>query len=165
MKEEGTGRHILYSMFLWSINLSIWIILFFYPLWAWYWSLSFIIFLIVFFKLIQLPMMTEWELDSTSGYYYNESNGFYYDSSSGFYYSDAIGTDWFLGRWTLSFYLLHLRIRLYKYLLLTKLVVCNRQVGNTGRGTFFASILFELQTQETSFSKAIISLCKCRYKR
>ncbi|KGN43944.1 uncharacterized protein LOC101207712 isoform X3 [Cucumis sativus] len=33
----------------------------------------------------------KWELDSTSGYYYNESNGFYYDSNSGFYYSDAIG--------------------------------------------------------------------------
>lgn len=33
----------------------------------------------------------KWELDSTTGYYYNESNGFYYDSNSGFYYSDAIG--------------------------------------------------------------------------
>jgi len=33
----------------------------------------------------------EWENDSTSGYYYNQSNGFYYDPNSGFYYSDAIG--------------------------------------------------------------------------
>lgn len=46
------------------------------------------------FKLKQLWMMTEWEYDSTSGYYYNQTNGFYYDSSSGFYYSDTIGTDW-----------------------------------------------------------------------
>lgn len=47
----------------------------------------------VLFKLIQLSMMTEWEFDSTSGYYYNESNGFYYDSNSGFYYCDALGTE------------------------------------------------------------------------
>lgn len=33
----------------------------------------------------------EWEHDSTSGYYYNQSNGCYYDPNSGFYYTDAIG--------------------------------------------------------------------------
>lgn len=44
-------------------------------------------------KLIQLQLMTEWQYNSTSGYYYNQSNGFYYDANSGFYYSDAIGID------------------------------------------------------------------------
>lgn len=43
------------------------------------------------FELIQLLMMTEWDYDSTSGYYYNQSNGLHYDPNSGFYYSDAIG--------------------------------------------------------------------------
>ncbi|KAG6762742.1 hypothetical protein POTOM_033261 [Populus tomentosa] len=43
------------------------------------------------FKLTQLLMMTEWDYDSTSGYYYNQSNGLHYDPNSGFYYSDAIG--------------------------------------------------------------------------
>jgi len=38
-------------------------------------------------------MMTEWEYDSTSGYYYNKSNGFYNDPNSGFYYSDAVGME------------------------------------------------------------------------
>ncbi|XP_028765867.1 zinc finger protein ZOP1-like [Neltuma alba] len=33
----------------------------------------------------------EWEVDSSSGYYYRQTNGFYYDPKSGFYYSDAIG--------------------------------------------------------------------------
>ncbi|XP_011000056.1 PREDICTED: RNA-binding protein 5 isoform X2 [Populus euphratica] len=39
----------------------------------------------------RLLMMTEWDYDSTSGYYYNQSNGLHYDPNSGFYYSDAIG--------------------------------------------------------------------------
>lgn len=38
-------------------------------------------------------MITEWDYDSTSGYYCNESNGLYYDPKSGFYYSDAIGME------------------------------------------------------------------------
>lgn len=38
-------------------------------------------------------MITEWDYDGTSGYYYNESNGLYYDPKSGFYYSDAIGME------------------------------------------------------------------------
>lgn len=42
-------------------------------------------------------MMTEWEHDSTSGYYQNQRNGFYYDPNSGFYYSDAIGMDSYSG--------------------------------------------------------------------
>ncbi|KAK3024531.1 hypothetical protein RJ639_043723 [Escallonia herrerae] len=33
----------------------------------------------------------EWEHDSNSGYYYNQSNGCYYDPNSGFYYTDALG--------------------------------------------------------------------------
>uniref|UniRef100_A0A5B6ZI14 Matrin-type domain-containing protein n=1 Tax=Davidia involucrata TaxID=16924 RepID=A0A5B6ZI14_DAVIN len=33
----------------------------------------------------------EWEFDSTSGYYYNQSNGCSYDPNSGFYYTDALG--------------------------------------------------------------------------
>ncbi|KAL3538896.1 hypothetical protein ACH5RR_002262 [Cinchona calisaya] len=33
----------------------------------------------------------EWELDSSSGYYYNQSNCFYYDPNSGFYYTEALG--------------------------------------------------------------------------
>ncbi|KAI3987621.1 hypothetical protein MKX01_007087 [Papaver californicum] len=36
-------------------------------------------------------MIADWELDSVSGYYYNQLNGYYYDPNSGFYYSDAIG--------------------------------------------------------------------------
>lgn len=70
-------------------------------------------------------MITEWELDSTTGYYYNESNGFYYDSNSGFYYSDAIGTEMDFGtmNFELSFFFYVLA---YEYSLLTKLNVCNR---------------------------------------
>ncbi|KAA8545915.1 hypothetical protein F0562_020634 [Nyssa sinensis] len=33
----------------------------------------------------------EWEYDSASGYYYNQSNGCHYDPNSGFYYTDALG--------------------------------------------------------------------------
>lgn len=36
--------------------------------------------------------MTEWEHDTTSGYYYNQTNACYYDPNSGFYYTDALGT-------------------------------------------------------------------------
>ncbi|KAM0012910.1 putative WW domain-binding protein [Helianthus debilis subsp. tardiflorus] len=34
---------------------------------------------------------TEWEHDTSSGYYYCKSNGCYYDPNSGFYYTDALG--------------------------------------------------------------------------
>lgn len=33
----------------------------------------------------------EWEMDSSSGYYYNQTSGFYYDPNSGFYYTEALG--------------------------------------------------------------------------
>lgn len=33
----------------------------------------------------------EWEYDSSSGYYFNQSTGLFYDAKSGFYYSDTIG--------------------------------------------------------------------------
>ncbi|KAJ8572335.1 hypothetical protein K7X08_008846 [Anisodus acutangulus] len=33
----------------------------------------------------------EWQCDSTSGYYYNQSNGCHYDPNSGFYYTDVLG--------------------------------------------------------------------------
>ncbi|CAI9104373.1 OLC1v1003031C2 [Oldenlandia corymbosa var. corymbosa] len=33
----------------------------------------------------------EWELDSSTGYYYNKSGGCYYDANSGFYYTEALG--------------------------------------------------------------------------
>lgn len=36
-------------------------------------------------------MMTEWEFESATGYYYNQRNGCYYDPNSGFYYTDALG--------------------------------------------------------------------------
>ncbi|CAD5315053.1 unnamed protein product [Arabidopsis thaliana] len=35
--------------------------------------------------------LSDWMLDSASGYYYNQTNGLHYDSQSGFYYSDSIG--------------------------------------------------------------------------
>ncbi|KAL8189123.1 hypothetical protein R6Q57_029384 [Mikania cordata] len=34
---------------------------------------------------------TEWEHDTSSGYYYCKSNGCYYDPNSGFYYTDTLG--------------------------------------------------------------------------
>lgn len=36
-------------------------------------------------------MSGEWEHDTTSGYYYNQTNACYYDPNSGFYYTDALG--------------------------------------------------------------------------
>ncbi|KAI3789345.1 hypothetical protein L2E82_02138 [Cichorium intybus] len=36
-------------------------------------------------------MSGEWEHDTSSGYYYNQTNGCYYDPNSGFYYTDALG--------------------------------------------------------------------------
>ncbi|XP_047332185.1 zinc finger protein ZOP1 [Impatiens glandulifera] len=33
----------------------------------------------------------EWDLDSSSGYYYNKTNGCHYDPNSGFYYTDSLG--------------------------------------------------------------------------
>ncbi|EPS63616.1 hypothetical protein M569_11168, partial [Genlisea aurea] len=36
-------------------------------------------------------MPGEWELESSSGYYYNQTTGYHYDPNSGFYYSDSIG--------------------------------------------------------------------------
>ncbi|KAK4477055.1 hypothetical protein RD792_016257 [Penstemon davidsonii] len=33
----------------------------------------------------------DWELDSSSGYYYNKKTNCYYDSNSGFYYTEALG--------------------------------------------------------------------------
>ncbi|XP_057787443.1 zinc finger protein ZOP1 [Salvia miltiorrhiza] len=36
-------------------------------------------------------MPGEWEQDSSSGYYYNQTTGFHYDPNSGFYYSDSLG--------------------------------------------------------------------------
>lgn len=50
---------------------------------------------LVLLKLIQLCLMTEWQYDSSSGYYYHQSNGFCYDANSGFYFSDAIGIESF----------------------------------------------------------------------
>ncbi|KAJ0077053.1 hypothetical protein Patl1_36186 [Pistacia atlantica] len=41
-------------------------------------------------SLVMSSLMTEWDYDGTSGYYFNSSNGLYYDPKSGFYYSDAI---------------------------------------------------------------------------
>lgn len=37
------------------------------------------------------PMPGEWEHDSSSGYYYNQTTGFHYDPNSGFYYTDSLG--------------------------------------------------------------------------
>ncbi|KAL3814204.1 hypothetical protein ACJIZ3_015472 [Penstemon smallii] len=33
----------------------------------------------------------DWELDSSSGYYFNKKTNCYYDSNSGFYYTEALG--------------------------------------------------------------------------
>ncbi|XWS68000.1 hypothetical protein CRYUN_Cryun04dG0052500 [Craigia yunnanensis] len=40
---------------------------------------------------LMVDIVSYWDFDSSSGYYYNQSNGLYYDPKSGFYYSDAIG--------------------------------------------------------------------------
>ncbi|PIN20454.1 Spliceosomal protein FBP21 [Handroanthus impetiginosus] len=36
-------------------------------------------------------MPGDWEYDSSSGYYYNQTTDYHYDPNSGFYYTDALG--------------------------------------------------------------------------
>ncbi|XP_027112447.2 zinc finger protein ZOP1-like isoform X3 [Coffea arabica] len=40
---------------------------------------------------LQALVTQEWEMDGSSGYYYNQTSGFYYDPNSGFYYTEALG--------------------------------------------------------------------------
>lgn len=73
------------------------------------------ILILVWLKLKQLLLMTEWEFDSSSGYHYNQSNSLYYDPNSGFYYSDAIGTEFFFLIFIRSYFIPFLSILVLLY--------------------------------------------------
>lgn len=88
-------------------------------------------------------MITEWEYDSSSGYYYNQTDGCYYDPNSGFYYTESLGMGYYL-RWCWMILFL---------LLFSFSVISHFMMHKTGKWVTQAEVLAAIQASSASRQK------------